>query len=194
MKSKSLFIVVLALFSVAVTVFGKEEPTKVGLAVIPVKGTEVFRVIYKGEATGKVRLNVYNNADRMVFTETLSRVDGFIRPLNFNGLPYGEYTVELIDATGTKVEKVRFSPNEKPVKNISVSKVANEESKFLVSVVNQGAEVINVKIYDGSNTLVYNESKEVTGNFAKLYAIKKLLGSFTFEITDKAGNSKVVTY
>jgi hypothetical protein len=63
-----------------------------------------------------------------------------------------------------------------------------------VSVSSTGAEQINVKIYDAANNLVHNENKTVDGNFAQLYTVKNVTGSLTFEVTDKAGNTKTVRF
>ena len=193
MTTKSLFIAAFVVFSAAVSALGKEEPRKAGLAVVPVKGTEIFKVIYQGETSGKVKLNIYDVTGSLIFTETLNGVDGFIRPLNFNGLQFGEYTIELTDASGKKIEKITYSPQEKSIKNIRISKIANEE-KYVVSVASEGAEVINVRIYDEQNNLVHNETTEIAGNFAQVYAIKNISGGLVFQITDKAGNTKTVNY
>jgi len=193
MKTRSLFIAALVVMSAVVSAIGKEEPSKAGLAVVPVKGKEVFKVIYKGENVGKVKLNIYNVMGSVVFSETINNVDGFIRPLNFNGLESGDYTVELIDAAGKRVEKISYLPKVSTFeKNVRVIKM--EESKFIVSVANTGTEVVNVKIYDAANNLVHSESKEISGNFAQVYSIKNITPGFTFEVADSAGNSKTVKY
>lgn len=193
MKTKSLFIAAVATV-LSLTAFGNEEPSNSkGLAVVPVKGSEVFKVIYKGEAVGKVRLNVYNQASELVFTESISGLDGFIRPLNFNGLKAGEYTLEIIDAAGKKVERVNYQPN-KSSKYVHISKVTDEEGKFLVAVSGTGKEEINVRIYDSASNLVHNESKVIDGNYAQVYNIKKITGAVTFQVTDNAGNVKTVSF
>ncbi|MBT1708287.1 hypothetical protein KK062_08630 [Fulvivirgaceae bacterium PWU5] len=193
MKARSLFIA--ALFAAAsLAAFGKEEPSNRGLAVVPVKGAEVFKVIYKGETAGKVKLNIYNTQSQLVFTETFNGTDGFICPLNFTGLAYGDYTIELIDATGKKTEKVSFKPAVAAAKNVHISKLAKENGKYLVSVAAQGNEQISVKIYDAANNLVHSETKTVDGNFAQLYTVKNVNGALTFEVTDNAGNTKTVRF
>lgn len=192
MKSKSLFIGALLMVSVALAAFGKEEPTKVGLAVVPVKGTEVFKVIYKGEVSGRVKLNVYNKNGQIVFMETI-KSEGFVLPLNFYGLEFGEYTFEIVDGTSKKIEKVNYQPKTSSVKSVRVSKVANEERKFVLAVANEGAKVINIKIFDSANTLIYNEGVSIDGNFSQIYSIREA-GSYTFEIADEAGNVKVAQY
>lgn len=195
MKIRSLFIAALVVVSANVMALGKEEPANnKGLAVVPVKGAEVFKVIYKAENAGKIKLNIYNTKSELVFTETFTGTDGFICPLNFSGLQFGEYTIELIDATGKRTEKVNYQPASASPKNVHISKLANENGKFLVSVSSTGSEQINVKIYDAANNLVHSENKTVDGNFAQLYTVKNVTGSLTFEVTDKAGNTKTVRF
>jgi flagellar hook assembly protein FlgD len=178
MKTKSLYFAALFVIGAAVAAVGKDEPSNTGLAVVAVKGSEVVKVIYKAEAAGRVKLSVYNAASKVVFTETRNSNEGFILPLNFSGLASGQYTVELVDAAGTKSEKINYQPIA-AAKNVHVARVAGE-GKFVLSVVNANNSV-GVKIYDINNNLVHDSSKEVSGNFAQLYTIENFAGA-TFEI------------
>ncbi|HTF21517.1 MAG TPA: hypothetical protein VK658_25740 [Chryseolinea sp.] len=191
MKTKSLYVAALMTLAAAFTAVGKDEPAALGLAVVPVKGSEVFRVIYKSENPSKVKLSVYNAASEVVFTETMASVGGFIRPLNFSGLAFGEYTIELTDALGKKSEKVSYQPT-KSTTNVHVAKLAQAD-KFLLSVTNGGKETITVKIFDEANNLVHVSSKEVTGDYAQLFSVKELAG-VTFEISNNAGELKTVRF
>lgn len=193
MKMKSLYVAALMVMAVAVSVNAKDEPGAQGMAVVAVKGSDVFKVIYKGETASKVKLNVYNAASQIVFSETMNSVAGFIRPLNFTGLQFGEYTIELTDASGKKTEKVSFMPA-KSSANIHVSKLKSAEGKFLLSVANSNNETITVKIFDGANNLIHVDSKETTGDFAQLYSVKEAVGAVSFEISDNAGNFKTVRF
>lgn len=193
MKTKSLFIAALVTVGAAMSAFGKEEPTNKGLAVVAVKGSEVFKVIYKGEGSSRVKLNVYNASAEVVFSESFSGVEGFIRPLNFKGLESGEYTVELVDATGKKIEKLNYQPV-KADKNIHITKVTSQEGKFLVAMANTGSEDITVKIFDGQNNLIHTETKAIDGGFAQVYTVKNVKGALTFEVSDATGTVKVATF
>ena len=194
MKTKSLFFAALVLVSAVASAAGKDEPRKTGMVVVPVKGSEIFKVIYKGESAGKVKLNIYNASAKLILAETFNGVDGFICPLNFTGLEAGEYTIELIDATGKKSEKVTFNTR-KDSKHVHVSKVNNQESRYLLSVVTTSpSEQISVKIYDANNNLVHSETKEVKGNFAQVYKLKDQSGSYTFEVSDKTGKIKTIRF
>lgn len=193
MKTKSFLIAALVVVSATVSAIGKEEPTKAGLAIVPVKGSQTFKVIYKSENTGTTKVNIYNAESKVIFSTVVSNEGGFILPLNFKGLTAGEYTIELTDATGTRTEKVNFQPAAKSKLNVHVAKMS-EEGKFLLAVANTKNEVITVKIYDNFNNLVYNESKELNGDFAQVYSLKNASASYTFEISDNTGNTKSVTF
>lgn len=174
-----------------VSAIAKDAPANTGLAVVQVKGSDVFKVIYKGENTGKVKLNIYNSQDEVIFTETFV-ADGFILPVNFSGLQYGEYTIELIDAAGKKSEKISLSAA-KSVKNIHLAKVS-EEGKYLLAIAGKGNQKINVKIFDKANNLLHSETRDINGDFAQVYAIKNVSGPVTFEISDSTGIAKTVRY
>jgi len=195
MKARSLFLAALVTVVSLATAVGKDVPRNTGLAVVPVKGSEIFKVIYKGETTGRVKLNIYNASSRIIFSESINVGDGFICPLNFAGLEPGEYTLELVDVTGAKkVEKVKYLTSTASSKNVHISKLVKEEGKFLVAVTNAGTEKINVRIYDGANNLVHSESREVKGDFAQLYTIKNVTGGLTFEVSDEAGYTKTIRF
>lgn len=190
MKTKSLFIAALLVVSSVLVFAGKDEPRTTGLVVVPVKNTEVYKLIYKAESAGRVKVNVLNSEGAIIFTETITGLDGFIFPMNFAGLSSGEYTIQLIDAFGKKEEKISFVRAEpkSTVKHVRVSKLSNSEGKFLVSIASTGAEKINLKIFDRAENLLYVENKEINGSFAQVY---KLTGNsgFRFEVTDAAGKT-----
>jgi hypothetical protein len=192
MKMKSLFLAVLLVVSSVASFAGKDEPRKTGLAVVRIKGSEVFKVIYKGEVAGKIKLNIYNGAGNIVYSETISGLDGFIYPVNFKGLSSGDYTIEIVDATGKKVEKISYQLAKKE-SNFHVSKLS-ESGKFLVSVGSKTDAKINIRIYDKNNNEIYSETKEISGDFAQVYKLDDSSAGYTFELSDAAGNSKRVFF
>lgn len=193
MKTKSLFFAALILVSAVTLAAGKDEPRK-GMAVVPVKGSEIFKVIYKGETTGKVKLSILDSNSKVILTQTMNGVDGFICPLNFAGLTPGEYTIEVVDASGKKSEKIVYG-TQKSVSHVHVSKIKSEVGKYLLSVNNvSNANLYTVKIYDSRDNLIYTESKEATGNFAQVYKFQNSFASYTFEVSDNAGNTKTIRF
>ena len=193
MKIRTLFLAALFVGSAAVAVAGKEDPRKTGMAVIPVKGSETYKVVYQGETTGKVKLNVYNASGAVVLSQSITGYNGFILPLNFSGLQSGEYSVEIIDAAGKKTEKIVYQPN-KNIKNIHIAKIAGSEAKYLVSIANGGNEVISLRIFDSANNLLYSEDTAIRGDFAQLFNLGKVAPGYRFEITDKTGTTKTIRF
>lgn len=193
MKARSMYLTALFVMSVTLTALSKDEPAKTGLAVMSPKGSNVFKVIYKNENAGKVKLNIYNAKSEVIFSDAISSTSGFILPLNFNGLAFGEYTLELIDASGKKIEHISYQPA-KTADNIRIAKMTNEEGKFIVSVMNAGSEKVTVRIFDTYNNLVHNENTDVTGDFARIYSFKNLVGTCTFEVSDDKGNVKTAQF
>ena len=192
MKTKSLYIAALIVMAGAVTAVGKDEPRTAGLAVVSVKGSEVFKVIYKGESATRVKLNVYNSSSQVIFSETVNSNGGFIRPLNFKGLKFGEYTIELSDASGKKSEKVNYQPV-KPESQVHISKLA-EAGKYLLSVAQNDGDIVTVRIFDEANNLIFTDTRSDAGDFAKLYSLKNVVGSVTFEVSDNSGRIKTTTF
>ncbi len=194
MKTKSLFFAALVFVSSVALAAGKDEPRKTGMAIVQVKGSEVYKVIYKGETTGKVKMNIYNSDAKVILSQTFNGVDGFIVPVNFSGLNAGEYTIELVDATGKKVEKVAYGKT-KAGNIIHVSKIINEAGKFLLSVANaEAGQQIHVKIYDANNNLIHNQTKSISDDFAIVYKLDAASTAYTFEVTDNAGTTKTVRF
>jgi hypothetical protein len=193
MKTKSLFLAGLVMLGSAVAFAGKDEPRKTGLAVIPVKGGEVYKLVYRGESIGKVKLSIFNSTGALVLTESIHGTDGFILPLNFTGLTSGEYTVEVLDASGKKAEKIIYQPSHS-ISSIHVSKLSAIESKFLVSISNKGSETIVLNIYDSENNLIHGEIRNISGDFAQVYKLQSLSSGFRFEITDLAGITKTIKF
>ncbi len=168
------------------------DPVNPKLVVVTSKNTGVFKVIYEGGA-GAVKMNVVNHAGKLVFTETIKGVDGFVRPVNFAGMEAGEYTIEIVDANGKQIQKVNYN-NESAVKSIHIAKISGTDAKYLLAVANDAEETINVRIFDGNNNQVHEENVKMTGNFGLVYNLKEVAGTPTFEVTDKTGNTKVIRY
>ena len=190
MKSKVLAIAALIMFSAGISALANEDPSN-RLAVVPVKGSEVIKVIYKGENVTKVKLYVYNASSQLVFAETINGVDGFIRPLNFSGLKAGEYTIELLEGGVKRSEKIFYAPAKAATssKAIHVSKINAEQGRFLVSIQNAGTETITVRILDRSNNELFSETREISGEFAQVYRVKDN-AEVKFEIYDNSGLTK----
>jgi hypothetical protein len=189
MKTKYLFIAALVMVSSVISAVGKDAPSKAGLAIVPVKGSEIFKVIYKGEAAGRVKMHLYNSSNVLVYAQTMSNIEGFILPLNFKGLAFGEYTLEVTDSNGKRTEKIEYSTSK------SVIRVARltEDGKFLLAIVNPTSPSLTVRIFNSADQLIHSETREIKGDFAQVYKVTNTK-AVTFEVSDNAGNVQVIRY
>ncbi|MBY0435849.1 MAG: hypothetical protein K2U26_17270 [Cyclobacteriaceae bacterium] len=186
MKATSL----LTAFVVASTMALANGPDGPRVVVINQKNSGTFKVIYEGVKTGDVTMTIRSESGKVVFVETTRNVAGFMRPVNFEGMSAGNYSIEIMDASGKQIQNVAYK-NETAVTNVHVSKIA-EEGKYLLAVANDGIEQINVRIFDGANNLVHNENMTINGNFGLVYNLKSVAGVPTFEVTDKTGNIRTI--
>lgn len=169
------------------------DPVRPTVVVVNQKESGIFKVIYKGEKVAKVNMKIYDAQGAVVFSEIVSGVDGFIRPVNFSGMNPGEYTIEVSNESGKEIQKVKYEV-EQIVKSVHLAKIS-DDNKYLLAVAKNGAtEQINVSIYDGENNIVHNETLTVKGDFGLVYNLKNVKGQPTFEITDNTGATKVIRY
>ncbi len=185
MKTKTLIALIVAASSLSLA-FGNDNPQ---MAVVSLRGSAVFKVIYKGNTTGKVKLNIFDRDGRIIHSASIPGLNGFICPLNFKGLDSGTYTIELIDDLGSHRENVVYTPVDK-MKVIHVSKLRGQEGKFLLAIARAQDETIAIRIYEDGDKLVYSESKTINGDFAEIFKVERPDGHYMFEISDVAGNRK----
>lgn len=187
MKTKNVVVAALVAMCVTVSAFAN-EPVNSKLVVLNLK-PGVFKVIYEGTKPGRVSMTISDKTGNRLFSETIKSINGFIRPVNFDGMAAGTYTIEITDENGTLVQAVNYR-NERVVRNVYISKTA-EAGKYLFAVSSKSTEVINVRIFDGGNNLVHDEKVTVNGNYGMVYNLKNITGTPSFEITDKDGNDLV---
>lgn len=190
MKTRTLFFAVVLAVTTTALAYGNEGP---GMTVVSVKGSEVFKVIYKGSVEGKIRLNILDEQGNKIYSESFSGVGGFILPVNFKGLRAGNYTIEIVHNAGIYQEEVSYKPVADS-KNIHVSNLRRENGKYLLTITGANNEAINVKIYDEEQRVVYNETKTLSGDFAQVYRIENPRGRYSFQVSDADGKTRHFTF
>lgn len=179
MKMKNVMVAALAL--VSSVAFASAPYSK--FAVVAAKESSVFKVIYEGAEAGNVSLTIYNADGSVVYSETLKGVEKFIRPVNFGGMIAGDYKVEISDVNGKQAQNISVGKVKKStLKGVHVAKVVNTD-KYLLSVANNGAQEISVRILDAASNVIFTETVATSADFAKVYNLKDVNGNPTFEIT-----------
>lgn len=186
MKTNSILIAALLIIGASVSTLANKPGDEYGLAAYPVKESETYKVIYEGQNTERVRLNVYNTKSEKIFSHSII-TKGFIQPLSFQGLEAGEYTVEIVAGKTRETVKINHAPRLIPSSFVHITKL-NDAGKYLVSVAKPKSvdENITLSIFQ-DNKLIYNESSKLADDFAKVYSVKPSGNNVTIAVTDKNG-------
>jgi hypothetical protein len=169
-------------------VFAKEtkEPTesRASVAVSNCTGSSLVKVFYKAEQPGSVKVSILDENKELIFSETMRRSSGFLRPYNFGGLPAGRYTIQIEDKDGKRSELIDYSAG-KIDKSISIVKLT-DPGKYLLSVNSKASDRISVNIYNEQNELIHSQIKDIENSFAEVLNLKNI-NHFTIEVTDSNG-------
>lgn len=167
-----------------------DNPKKNSSSMAVVKRDESsFNLIYKSELEASVNVQIFNEDKALVFTEMISKSNGFVRPYNFASLSEGDYTIKLDNGANSLSETVHYSTvsHEKQAQLIQM-----RNGKYLLTVPGQGQDVISIEVLNAIGEKVYSENIAVEGNFAKVFDLRMMNGDFAFEIRDQHGASKTL--
>lgn len=153
----------------------------------------IFKVTYKSNEAGKVKISIFGAAHELVFTETLARIESFVRPYNLSNLAQGEYTIVVEDRNGRSEEKIDYT-FKKVSSAVEITKIANEADKYLLNIQNSERDLIQVRIYDNDGNLLHEQSMSVKGSFSVIYNLSKVKTNPVFEVTGSDGESKRINY
>ncbi|PZR40250.1 MAG: hypothetical protein DI538_04700 [Azospira oryzae] len=192
---KIIAITSIVLFSTAMFAGGAEESPKSssGIAVMQNAENGLFKVYYKAAEAANVKVSILNDENQEVFTETIRKVNGFVRPYNFQNLKEGEYTIRIDDGTQSQAEKVVYQSG-KLEKLIQVRKMKSDEGKYLLTASGQGKEQITVNIYDSTDKIIYTELQQINDTFAQVYNLSQVKGGIAFEIIHANGTAQRLQY
>jgi hypothetical protein len=179
------------LLTISAQIFANTPAT---MAVVSNEASGIYKVVYQGSETGKVKMSIVNSRQQVVYTEVITQVSAFIRPYNFNGMEAGEYTIVLEDKFGKQVEQISYRKNTVE-STIHVAKLTSEEGKYILSAQTNGTDNILINIYDANQNIVYSKQEKVTGKFALVYNLKNVAtNSIRFEIVSSNGKVTSVVY
>ena len=192
---KFIVLAVSVLFCTLVFANGTDDPSSgsSSVTVLNPNGSNLFKVIYKASRFGNVKVSILNEKQDVVFSETIRKINGFLRPYNFDGLPDGTYIIQVEDAFGKRLEKVNYSGYQSKV-FVHLAKLAGEGNKYVLTGRALTEDEIQVRIYDGYHNLVFEDLRKVAGEFGQVYNLKNITGSFTIEVGDQVGVLKTIQY
>lgn len=183
------------MFTIALALIGSaafaQESASPKFVVVNQGNPAIYKIIYDNPGAARVKLSIFKGTGERVYGESLN-VDGFVRAVNFSSMSNGQYTMEISDNTGTYIQKVNFK--RAAPSNVHVSRIAKEANKYLLSVANEAAAEVSVRILDGDNNIVHTQSLAVNGSVGLVYDLALVHGHPTFEVTDSNGTFRTIKY
>ena len=168
-----------------------ESPTsRSGMGVIHHKAS-VFKLFYKSEESADVKVEIIDANSAIVFTETIRKSDGFVRPYNFAMLPEGRYTIKVDNGSNWMIERIEYRTGR--LVSPSAQVVTLREGKFLLVMAGREDEHFSVSVSGKTGDVIYHDDDAVAGSSAKLFNFKKIEGPFRFDITGPHGYAKTIT-
>ncbi|SRR5258706_2198924 len=192
---KFIVLAVSVLFCTLVFANGTDDPSSgsSSVTVLNASGSNLFKVFYKANRISNVRVSIFDQNQRIVFSETLRKINGFMRPYNFDGLPNGLYTIQIKDAFGKRSEKVNYQTV--PGKTfVRLMKLPGAGTKYVLTGRAFTTDQIQVRIYDAAQQVVFEQNRSVTGEFGEVYNLKNLTGAFTIEVGNGDGVLKTIKH
>jgi hypothetical protein len=183
------------LFCTLVFANGTDDPSSGSSSVVVLNatGSNLFKVFYKASRYGNVKVSIVDQNQQVVFSETLRKINGFMRPYNFDGLPEGAYTIQIEDVFGRRLEKVNYAA----IRNdtfVRLVKLPGAENKVALTGRAFKGDNIQVRVYDAAHQLVFEKNQKVAGEFGEIYNLKDVMGSFTVEVGNQNGVLKTIHY
>lgn len=192
MKKIFVFVAASVLSATLVSASGTADPTATSaVSVTRAQGTSVFRLYYKSPRPTDVNVSIRDSRGSLLFTDRLRNTEGFVRPYNFSELPEGDYTLILEDYAGKQVQQIKYASG-RIEKHIHVIKM-DEPDKYLLTVLTEAKDRINIRIFDSSDQVLYEKSHEVDAQFATVFHLKDVK-NFRLEVLDGNGLVKSLNY
>jgi hypothetical protein len=191
---KKILTIASVLFSTVVFASGTgDHPTSLSGATVvkTVEGT--FKLLYKSETLTNVKVSIFDEKKKLVFSETIKNTLGFARPYSLVNLEKGNFTVAVEDHSGVTIQKISTMRTES-TKLVNMLKLSNGQSKYLLTVGGKGEETITLNIYDGQRQLIHSETKAIAGDFAQVYNLSKVRGTPSFEVLHENGSLESLDY
>lgn len=191
MKVKSILAAAIVLTGSVTLAIGQDNNK---LEVIRGKESGIFKVIYEGEGQVKATVNVLDREGNLVYTKYVKGGNGFHLPMDFKDLGSGEYQIEVKEGSDTWTKTILYTAQSRKnssIQNVAVSKL-KDSGKYLLSIAKSGGEAVTISVFNENDYLLHTETIKADRDVAVVYDVKGISGMSKFQITDKAGYSKVI--
>lgn len=186
-KSSSIFFV-LTLVSSVVFAGGIDDPKASSAMAIMKKDNNHIQLFYKSVKSATVEISIYDSDNALRFSETIRKVDGFIRPYDLSKMEEGDYTIVVKDGDRSLIEKV--STHRSKVKMFSqVVKMKGDADRFLVTVADKTSSSVTVQVVDASSKVIFEHKENMNDQYSKIFSFPNRIDGCTFLVTNDRGET-----
>jgi 5-hydroxyisourate hydrolase-like protein (transthyretin family) len=153
---------------------------------------DVVKVFYKGSSSSNVKIKIFNAEAQEVYSETIVKTDGFVRPYNISQLPQGNYRIEMTDGASEYRENITVSPARQPMFHVLPMK--ESAGKFLLLVAKVPNSEVTVTVYNRDGVQVHKQVNKANEDFAQVLNLEKINGEVTIHVADSNGTSKTYSF
>ncbi|NJM94809.1 MAG: hypothetical protein HC842_09220 [Cytophagales bacterium] len=149
------------------------EPGSAKVIVTALNANAKFNLIYVEDTTNTIKVKIYDEAGRVIFTDMIKATKSFIKPYSLAELPKGDYKVEVSDGFGISNSILAHGRKARP--DVKVDFITDEATSRIKMVV-RGSDVasFDVAIYDHRLDLIHSDEISGAKTFAKTYDFSKI--------------------
>lgn len=188
-KILSIYFILITMSSVALA-GGIDNPKASSKMAIMQKNADHIQLFYKNTKEATIEVSIYDSENKLLFTETIRKSNGFIRPYDLSTMKEGEYTVVVNDGTEKFVEKISTYDRPQPLLSNLISMKRN--GTYLLTVADQSAKSFVVRITDIKNNVLFEQKESMNKQYSKIYNIKPEIEGLKFSITTDQGATKTL--
>ncbi|QSE96321.1 hypothetical protein [Fulvivirga lutea] len=173
-----------------ITAFGSER-SKVK---VTNDSTAIFKVYYTSPVSNKVRVNIYNEDGKKVFSEIIKNENGFVRPYNMSNLPAGNYKFEIVDNEDVRAYEFAFNNAPANAEGLTVFVNKFSDNKFFLGLGNASNQEVTIKIMDENRNEVYSATENVVSQFSQLFNLEAVKSGVTFKVMSNGITVKEISF
>lgn len=188
-KTLSIF-VMLTMVSSVVLAGGIDNPKASSKVAIMKKDADHIQLYYKSTKATTIEVAIYDGANKLKFSETIRKSEGFTRPYDLSKMKKGEYTIVVNDGDDRFVEKINtLSDKSSLLTNVIKT---NTKGDYVLTVADDQAKSITIRITDRFNNLLLQQTESIDKQYAKMFHFNKDTADIKFSVTTDRGESALI--
>ncbi len=188
-KTLSIF-VMLTMVSSVVLAGGIDNPNASSKVAIMKKDADHIQLYYKSTKATSIEVLIYDAENKLKFSETIRKSEGFTRPYDLSNMKRGEYTIVVNDGDDRFVEKINTLPKKSSLlTNVIKTKTSGD---YVLTIADDQAKSVSIKITDRFNNVLFQQNENIDKQLAKMFHVSTEASGVKFSITNDQGESILI--